>query len=72
MLTPKPRGALSDALFEAMRTNPSSWDGVLDTEPDHDDDAQIALWALYELHYRGFDDVDDALEWQPELLRAAA
>jgi hypothetical protein len=43
-------------------------DDVLGTEPDHDDDAQIALWALYELHYRGFDDVDDALEWQPELL----
>jgi hypothetical protein len=68
VLTPKPRGALSDALFEAMRTRPSSWDDVLSAEPDHDDDAQIALWALYELHYRGFDDVDDDLEWQPELL----
>jgi Iron-containing redox enzyme len=68
VLTPKPRGALSDLLFEAMRTRPSSWEDVLGTEPDHDDDAQIALWALYELHYRGFDDVDDELEWQPELL----
>ena len=69
MLAPKPRGALSDALFEAMRTVPSSWDGVLAVEPDHDDDAQIALWALYELHYRGFDDVDDSLEWHPSLLK---
>ncbi len=68
MLTPKPRGALSDVLFEAMRTKPSSWNDLLGAEPDHDDDAQIALWALYELHYRGFDDVDDELEWQPELL----
>jgi hypothetical protein len=68
VLTPKPRGALSDQLFEAMRTRTSSWDDVLGAEPDHDDDAQIALWALYELHYRGFDDVDDDLEWQPELL----
>ena len=69
MLTPKPRGVLSDALFEAMRTQPSSWGDALSKEPDHEDDAQIALWMLYELHYRGFDDVDDALEWQPELLR---
>jgi hypothetical protein len=69
VLTPKPRGTLSDALFEAMRTTSPSWDGVLNAEPDHDDDAQIALWALYELHYRGFDDVDDHLEWQPELLQ---
>ena len=68
MLTPKPRGALSDALFEAMRTRPPSWDDVIGTAPDHHDDAQIALWVLYELHYRGFDDVDDVLEWQPELL----
>ena len=69
VLTPKPRGALSDVLFEAMRTDPPSWEGVLGTAPDHDDDAQIALWTLYELHYRGFDDVDDDMEWRPELLR---
>jgi len=68
MLTPKARGALSDALFEALRSTAVSWDHVLGTEPDHDDDAQIALWTLYELHYRGFDDVDDTLEWQPEAL----
>jgi hypothetical protein len=68
MFVPKPRGALSDALFEALRNSAASWDHVLSTEPDHDEDAQIALWTLYELHYRGFDDVDDALEWQPEAL----
>ena len=69
MLVPKPRGALSDVLFEALRDPATSWDDVLGAEPDHDDDAQISLWTLYELHYRGFDDVDDALEWQPELLQ---
>jgi hypothetical protein len=68
MLVPKPRGALSGALFEVLRGTATSWDHVLSTEPDHDDDAQIALWSLYELHYRGFDDVDDAFEWQPEAL----
>jgi hypothetical protein len=69
MLVPKPRGALSDALFEALRNTAASWDDVLRARPDHEDDAHICLWTLYELHYRGFDDVDDALEWQPELVQ---
>ncbi|HEU5487036.1 MAG TPA: iron-containing redox enzyme family protein [Microlunatus sp.] len=33
-----------------------------------DDDLQVALWSLYELHYRGFDDVADDLEWEPQLI----
>jgi hypothetical protein len=33
-----------------------------------DDDCQIALWMLYELHYGGFDEVDDGWEWSPECL----
>ena len=69
MLTPKPRGSLSGALFEAMHTDAPTWDAVLGLPPDHDDDAQIALWVLYEQHYRGFDDVAESLEWQPELLQ---
>ncbi len=36
-------------------------------DADHED-RQIALWALYELHYGGFEDVDDDLEWHPTLL----
>jgi hypothetical protein len=34
-----------------------------------DPDAQLALWVLYELHYRGFDDAAGDHEWDPELLR---
>ncbi len=34
-----------------------------------DDDFQLALYCLYELHYRGFDEVPDELEWDPDLLR---
>lgn len=34
-----------------------------------DRDLQLALWCLYELHYRGFDDVPTDLEWDPDLLR---
>jgi hypothetical protein len=30
-----------------------------------DNDLQLALWCCYELHYRGFEDVDDAWQWHP-------
>jgi heme oxygenase-like protein len=32
------------------------------------DDAQLALWTCYELHYSGFDGVADEWEWDPSLL----
>lgn len=34
-----------------------------------DDDLHLALWCCYELHHHGFLDVDDELEWEPELIR---
>jgi hypothetical protein len=37
-----------------------------------DDDVQISLTMLYELHYRGLRGVDDAWEWEPGLLRTRA
>ncbi len=37
-----------------------------------DADAQLALWTLYELTYRGFDGVPEELEWDPDLLRLRA
>ncbi|GAA2210782.1 iron-containing redox enzyme family protein [Nonomuraea monospora] len=37
-----------------------------------DCDFQLALFACYELHYQGFDDVDDGWEWQPSLLATRA
>lgn len=33
------------------------------------EDLQLALYLLYEPHYRGFEGVDDAREWDPDLLR---
>jgi hypothetical protein len=33
-----------------------------------DDDLHLALYACYELHYRGFDGVDQRWEWDPGLL----
>ena len=69
MLVPKPRGSLSDVLFEAMRTTSGTSGHLQAVEPDDADDAHISLWSLYELHYRGFEDVDDEREWDPDLLR---
>lgn len=68
MLTPNGRGTLSEMLFEGLRTCPDSWRAVLETLPDDEDDLQICLWALYELHFRGFEDVDDGMEWHPSLI----
>jgi hypothetical protein len=33
-----------------------------------DRDTQLGLWILYELSYRGFDDVDPAREWDPRVV----
>lgn len=37
-------------------------------DPIEADDVQVTLWALYELHYRSFEAVDDEWECAPELL----
>ena len=68
MLTPKARGALSEAVLEAMRVRPADMSTACATPAESRDDEQVTLWALYELHHRGFDDVDDELEWDPDLL----
>ncbi|MET1000144.1 MAG: iron-containing redox enzyme family protein, partial [Marmoricola sp.] len=33
-----------------------------------DEDVQLALWTIYELHYRGFDEVPPDREWDVGLL----
>ncbi|HVM28531.1 MAG TPA: iron-containing redox enzyme family protein [Mycobacteriales bacterium] len=33
------------------------------------EDLQLCLYLAYELHYRAIDGVDDALEWDPDVLR---
>lgn len=74
MQLPRPRGALSERLFAQLRSTdpaPTPFE-VSTTDPFADDDLQIALWALYELHYRGFDDVDPRHEWSPALLATRA
>lgn len=74
MRLPEGRGPLSDALFFYLRgfsrSVPSADLPPTETAESvvHDDDEQIALWALFELHYTGFEDVDDAREWDPALI----
>jgi hypothetical protein len=70
MLLPRPRGPFSEQVFAqlvAADPTPTPFDA---TSGDvlADEDVQIALWALYELSYRGFDDVDPDHEWSPALL----
>src|SRR4051812_16700550 len=81
MRLPKPRGPLSAALCGAPSGAPTlspSTPATAETlaaaspEPLTDDDLQLSLGICYELHYRGFDDVDDAWEWDPDLLRLRA
>lgn len=74
MRLPHPRGPLSGQVVAALRRPgdiepfahvdvPKPAGGVLD-----DDDVQLSLWMLCELHYRGFDDVADH-EWDPAAIR---
>ncbi|MFI6147504.1 iron-containing redox enzyme family protein [Streptomyces sp. NPDC051109] len=65
------RGELSSALAQALRSGrPPAYDpgAILRADP-WGEDLQLALYLLYELHYRGFDGVDEEREWDPDLLR---
>ena len=67
MHLPKPRGAFSERVLATLASGDAATIGVL-PEPESPEDAALALWCLYELSYRGFRDVDDRLEWAPELI----
>src|SRR4051812_50229072 len=67
---PEPCGPVSRQVAEALRTeNRERCHVVLPEEPVLTDrDVQLGLWMLYELSYRGFDDVDPAAEWEPAVV----
>jgi heme oxygenase-like protein len=72
---PTPRGALSGCIAAVLggsgrllsRTDFASTVAGID-DPVGDADFQLALACCYELHYRGFDDIADELEWDPVVL----
>ncbi|MER7127568.1 iron-containing redox enzyme family protein [Streptosporangium saharense] len=67
MRLPTPRGPVTAALLERLTRPPHAFDppppGVED-----DEDLHLALFVCYEVHYQGFEEVDDAWEWEPSLL----
>jgi hypothetical protein len=67
---PIPRGETSEALLAALHASP----GVLTAVPVAEDDPlagedqHLALYLLYELHYRGLPGIDDRWEWDPAVI----
>ncbi|GAA1528648.1 iron-containing redox enzyme family protein [Nocardioides humi] len=80
MKLPEPCGPLSERVVDTLRARPHGPHAVPEpramgdvTYPLTDRDFQLALWTLYELHYRGFDDVEDPhAEWDPLLMVSRA
>ena len=78
---PEPRGATSAFLLEALTRAPAetpetgvaTWStGTPAGDPFADEDLQLSLWVLYELHYRGFAGVADEWEWDAGALALRA
>ncbi|GAA1263083.1 iron-containing redox enzyme family protein [Arthrobacter pascens] len=82
MKIPEPRGSVSAGLLSFLSGQPGA--DPAGQEHLHelvtaqlrlvgdiidDDDLQLALFCLYELHYGGLDGVDDCWEWNPDLIR---
>ncbi|MCW2869711.1 iron-containing redox enzyme family protein [Actinacidiphila oryziradicis] len=66
---PQGRGELSAGVVGALGGGAAlPGEGVVSGADPYGDDLQLALYACYELHYRGFRGVDDGWEWDPGLL----
>ncbi len=74
MRLPAARGPITAELFSRLTGPPDQLGRLPGCSPATalDDDLQLALFVCYELHYQGFEEVDDRWEWQPSLLRARA
>ena len=64
---PQPRGPASEILLAAL-TGPVAAVPLAPTADASEEDAQLALYLCYELHYRGLPGVDERWEWAPSLL----
>jgi hypothetical protein len=71
---PRARGPLTEALIGHLRRPVHDFPVLPDAtdDPIVGDDSALALYVMYELHYRSFDGVDDTWEWEPSLLRERA
>ncbi|XAS63621.1 iron-containing redox enzyme family protein [Micrococcaceae bacterium Sec5.8] len=80
MNIPEPRGPISTGVLALLAQEPGPEPAGLAAlrtvivqrlsviEDLIDDDVQLALFCLYELHYGGLDGVDDRWEWHPGLI----
>lgn len=66
---PQPRGPVSAAAVDVLRGRRGV--PLPDVGPDvlGNDDVQLALWCLYEMHHRGLAGIDPEMEWDPDALR---
>ena len=69
---PTPRGPLTETLFGALRSGDDFFAVLTALPAAGRDDAALALWVLYQQHYRDLTGVPDDLEWDPQLLRLRA
>src|SRR4051794_21431837 len=75
-----PRGEVSGQVIDALRRPPHDLPAGLaealggdgGAAALADEDLQATLFTCYELHYQGFDGVDDGWEWNPSLLALRA
>lgn len=82
MRMPEPRGPVSALLGDWLRAGQGERPASMMREARRavdasasvldDDDLQLALFVLYQLHYGGVAGVDDAFEWDPDLLELRA
>lgn len=68
---PASRGPISEAVLSALRGEAPEPPDLEDASP-YGEDLQLALYCCYELHYRGFQELDTDLEWDPALLTVRA
>jgi hypothetical protein len=70
MRLPEARGEVSERLLRTLARPPHPVEKprVPGGDPLEDDDLHLALYLLYELHYRGLPGVEDTWEWDPGLL----
>ena len=70
MRLPEPRGPLSEMVVARLGGAPRSLSAghTAHDDPLSGEDLHLSLYICYELHYRGFEGVDERWEWEPSLL----